>query len=549
MTPTRPERRYVVLGGTRSGKSHHAGQRAAALAGAAGAPVCYVATGAPDDPELAERIAAHQRDRPASWQTVTTRDVDAALRQAPETAVVIVEDLEGWLAQRMSDEKLWTDAELAPWGEEGNAARARILAEAAGWWGLAAARTGPTIITAGQPGAGVVPASASVRRWVDLHGELVQLLAADADLVELVVAGRALPLPPPVPATSPASEIDLRDHGDTQVPAGATDLAVNVLPGPPLWLRDRLTEAMPELAAYPDLTAAQESAAARHLRPPEECLPLNGAAEAFWLLAQVLRPRLAACVHPSFTEGEAALRAAGTPVTRVFRNPDTWTLDPADVPEHAELVVLGRPDNPTGVVDDPAVIAALCRPGRTVVLDEAFADFLPDGAGLAGWRGLTGLVVLRSLTKLWGMAGLRVGYLLGDADLIARLAAARQPWPLSSLALTALAACTDPAAEPERRERAERVAQCRRQLFADLREVPGLRVWPGTANFLLLRTDRPDLRERLLADGLAVRRGDTFPGLDSRYVRVAVTTPETGQRLAASLRRHLADSPPKEERR
>lgn len=348
----------------------------------------------------------------------------------------------------------------------------------------------------------------------------------------------------PTPATpTGAADVDLRDHGDRQVPPGAVDLAVNVLPGPPDWLRERLDRALAGLAGYPDPTPARQAAAARHGRPPEECLPLNGAAEAFWLLAQVLRPRLAACVHPSFTEGEAALRAAGTPVTRVLRDPETWALDPAQVPDEAELVVLGRPDNPTGVADDPAVIAGLCRPGRTVVLDEAFADFLPDGAGLAGRRGLTGMVALRSLTKLWGLAGLRVGYLLGEAPLVAELAAARQPWPLNSLALTALVACTGPAVEPERRERADRVAGHREQLLADLRAVPGLRVWPSTANFLLLRTERDDLRERLLTDGLAVRRGDTFPGLDRRYIRVAVTGPDTGKRLAAALRRHLTDPP------
>lgn len=535
--------RYLVLGGTRSGKSRHAEQLAAQLAAPASAPVVYVASGTPSDEELAERIEAHRRRRPAGWQTRATRALTEALREAPDEAVVLIDDLEGWLADRMTAEQLWTDAEVAPWGGAGDAARGRIVAEAAGWWELAATRTGATIVTAGQPGGGVTPASASVRRWLDLHGELVQLLGAHADRAELVVAGRALPLPAAAtqPAPAPDAGPDLRAHGDRQVPPGAVDLAVNVLPGPPRWLRERLTGAMAGLAGYPDQRQARQAAAARHGRPSEECLALNGAAEAFWLLAQVLRPRAAACVHPSFTEGEAALRAAGTPVTRVFRDPGRWTLDPAQVPDEAELVVLGRPDNPTGVVDDPGVIARLCRPGRTVVLDEAFADFLPDGDGLAGWRGLTGLVVVRSLTKLWGMAGLRVGYLLGDPALVSRLDAARQPWPVSSLALAALAGCADPAAEPDRRERAGQVARHRDALLAALRAVPGLRVWPSQANFLLLRSDHPDLRERLLADGLALRRGDTFPGLDARYLRAAVTGPETGERLVTALRRHLPD--------
>ncbi|QSB12770.1 threonine-phosphate decarboxylase [Natronosporangium hydrolyticum] len=544
--------RILLLGGVRSGKSRRAGAVASALATDRGAPVCYVATGTPSDPELVERIASHQRDRPAHWRTIATRAVAATLREVPDEAIVIIEDLEGWLAEQMTAEQLWTEAEVAPWGEDGDAARARIRAAAADWWGYAGQRRGATIITAGQPGAGVIPASASVRRWVDLHGELVQLLSTEADRVELVVAGRVTRLPtepPPLITQAPADPapadeaVDLRDHGDQQVPPGTVDLAVNVLPGPPAWLRERITDELAGLAGYPDETAARHAAAQRHGRTPPECLPLNGAAEGFWLLAQVLRPRLAACVHPSFTEGEAALRAAGTTVTRVFREPDSWRLDPSQIPAEADLVVLGRPDNPTGMADDRSVIEALCRPGRVVVLDEAFADFLPDGEGLAATTDLPGLVVLRSLTKLWGMAGLRVGYLLAESALVSRLAAARQPWSVNSLALAALTACCQPAAEPERRDRARQVGQRREALLRELREVPGLRVWPAAANFLLLRTERRDLRERLLADGLAVRRGDTFPGLDPRYIRVAVTDEQTGHQLVRALHRHLSPAP------
>jgi len=98
---------------------------------------------------------------------------------------------------------------------------------------------------------------------------------------------------------------ELHDHGDRQVPAGALDLAVNVLAPSPAWLTDRLSEV--DLTAYPDPGPGREAVAARHGVSPQECLLVNGAAEAFWMLAQALRPRLAACVHPSFTAPEAAL--------------------------------------------------------------------------------------------------------------------------------------------------------------------------------------------------------------------------------------------------
>lgn len=330
----------------------------------------------------------------------------------------------------------------------------------------------------------------------------------------------------------------LLDHGDRQVPPGAVDLAVNVLAATPTWLQEELARI--DLTAYPDQGAALDAIAARHGAEPDECLVLHGAAEAFWLLALVLRPRLAACVHPSFTAPEAALRAAGVEVHRVVRVPDDgFALDPAAVPDDADLVVLGHPDNPTGRLEPIEVVAALCRPGRVVVVDEAFADFLPDAGGLHG-AGLPGVVCIRSLTKLWGLAGLRVGYLLGDDALVARLAAARQPWPASAPALRAVELVC--AAESERRERAAAVAAARADLLASLDALP-VRTWASPANFVLLRTPYADLRERLLRRGVAVRKGHTFPGLDRTYVRIAVPTErELRDRFVEALSDELVEA-------
>lgn len=328
----------------------------------------------------------------------------------------------------------------------------------------------------------------------------------------------------------------LLDHGDRQVPPGAVDLAVNVIATTPPWLQSELAHV--DLTAYPDQRAALAALAARHGTTPDHCLVLHGAAEAFWLLAHALQPTLAACVHPSFTAPEAALRAAGVEVHRVIRELRTgWALDPADVPEEADLVVLGRPDNPTGRLEAVEVVAALCRPGRVVVVDEAFADFLPDDAGLHG-EGLPGVVCVRSLTKLWGLAGLRVGYLLGDPGLLARLAAARQPWPSSAPSLRAIELVC--AAEGERRQRADAVAAARSELLAALAPLP-VQVWASPANFLLLRSEHADLRERLLRRGIAVRKGHTFPGLDRTYVRIAVHPDgAVRQRFVAALSEALA---------
>ncbi len=331
----------------------------------------------------------------------------------------------------------------------------------------------------------------------------------------------------------------LHQHGDRQVPAGALDLAVNVLAPTPQWLRAELNEV--DLAAYPDEDPALAAVAARHGVLAEECLLLNGAAEAFWLIAQAFRPRLAACVHPSFTAPEAALRASGVPVQRVLRHAaDDFALDPSSVPDESDLVVLGRPDNPTGRWEAIEMVSSLVRPGRLIIVDEAFADFLPEAAGLHP-SGLPGVVCVRSLTKLWGLAGLRVGYLLAEPSLVRRLAAVRQPWPVNALALRATSVLC--AAEDERRVRAASVATARRELVDGLARLP-VEVWESPANFLLLRADVPDLRERLLDLDIAVRRGETFPGLDTHYIRVAVhPDPGARARLLAGLRDVLSGQP------
>lgn len=527
---------HLVLGATSSGKSGHAER----LAAAEDADVIYVATGRASDDELAERIEAHRQRRPDHWRTEEDTDLGRVLRGADPHATVLVDDLDGWLVAAMLTVDLLTDADVAALGAEGRRHATEILDEADRWWRRAAARPGTTIVVAGQPGAGVVPAGAATRRYVDLHGQVTQRLSAGADHVWLVVAGSPLPLPAPddtPPRSPPPPDVDLRDHGDRQVPPGAIDLAVNVLPGPPPWLHDRLRARLDDLAAYPDDAAARHRLAARHDRQPDEIVPLAGAAEGFWLLAHVLRPRLAACVHPGFTEPEAALHAGGVPVRRVHRSPHDWRLEPSDVPDDADLVVIGRPDNPTGVLESEETIAALCRPGRTVIVDEAFAEFLADATGLASRSDLPGLVVLRSMTKLWGLAGLRAGYLVCHEPLARRLVAARQPWSVDTLALDALGALAD--AEDERRQRAERVAEHRAYLLRGLRALPGLTVWDAAANFVLLRTPLTDLRERLLGDGIAVRRGESFPGLDAHYVRVAVRPPEVSDRLVTALCHHL----------
>jgi histidinol-phosphate aminotransferase len=334
---------------------------------------------------------------------------------------------------------------------------------------------------------------------------------------------------------------DLRHHGDAEVGDGLIDLAVNVRAGtPPSWLAARIVASLAGLAAYPDGRPARHAVAVRHGRPDAEVLLTAGAAEAFVLLARALRPRHAVVVHPQFTEPEAALRDAGHEVDRVLLDAaDGFRLDPKAVPEDADLVVVGNPTNPTSVLHPAALVAELARPGRTLVVDEAFMDAVPgERESLAGTRDLPGLLVLRSLTKTWGLAGLRIGYALGEAELVAELGRAQPLWAVSTPALAAAQACVAPDALVEAAEAARRATADRAYLVARLREFSAVEVAGDTpaAPFVLLRMpDAADVRLRLRELGYAVRRADTFPGLGPDWLRVAVRDRRTTDGFANAL--------------
>lgn len=302
------------------------------------------------------------------------------------------------------------------------------------------------------------------------------------------------------------------------------DFAVNVRAAePPSWLLERLSARLCDLGRYPgedDHRRAVEAVAARHGRDVDHVLPLAGGAEGFALLAR-LEPRLAALVAPSFTEPEAVLAAAGIPIGHVVLDAP-FGLAGAAVPEDADLVVVGNPTNPTGVLHTRAEILALRRPGRIVVVDEAFADAVPGEPESLAADALPDVVVLRSLTKTWSLAGLRVGYALGAPDVLARLAAGRAHWPVGTLQLEAIAACSTAAAVAEAEAGARQLMTVRGEMVAGL-EAAGFDVVAGRAPFVLFRVPDAELaRKHLSAKDIAVRRCDTFVGLDGQYLRGAV---------------------------
>jgi len=532
----------LVIGGTRSGKSRHAER----LATSTGLPVRYVATADGSDPAMAERIATHAARRPADWDVVELGDDLGEALEGRERMCVLLDGLGVWIAGVLHRAGVLArsvdglPAEDSVPGDRDRdlytRARGHVLAQVEQLTRVVE-DTAPVIVVAEHAGEGVLPADASSRAWLDLLGEVVQKLSAAATRVELVVAGRALPLgPSPAPAHV-ALDHDLRRHGDSDVRPGDADHAVNVMAGgPPDWLREALRDPLDRsIERYPDEREACEAVALVHGRDPREVVPTNGAAEALWLLPAALRPTLAACVHPAFTEAEAALRAHGTPVVRVMREADSgFALDPFSVPQTADLVIVGNPASPCGTLTAAATLLELRRPGRVLVVDEAFMDLVPGEACSLARELLDDVIVVRSLTKALSIPGLRAGYALAGASLAARLRVVRPPWSANALALAALAAA---ARRPDALAAlAERARSERDDLVARLTAIPHVRVWSGAANFCLVEVpDGPSVLAALRERSIAVRPAASFPGLGPNHLRITARDAEGNERFARAL--------------
>lgn len=325
---------------------------------------------------------------------------------------------------------------------------------------------------------------------------------------------------------------DLNYHGDVAARGALVDFAVNVRGATPRWLLDALGGHLNDLSAYPDPMLdrrVRKLIAKRHGRKADEVLLLAGVAEGFALLPGICeRP---AVIHPQFTEPEAVMHAAGIGVDRVILRPP-WDLGQVrdgsvPVPGDADLVVVGNPTNPTSVLHSREDILALRAPGRIVVVDEAFMDVVDaedhDACEVASVRD-PGLLVFRSLTKTWALAGLRCGYALGAPEVLAKLARRRPAWPVGTLQLHAMRLVAEHGMDrPLQLERADVAHE--RELMVGVLDDAGWRVEPASGPFVLARppVEDPESARLTLANrGVAVRRCDTFPGLGPSWWRLAV---------------------------
>lgn len=342
-------------------------------------------------------------------------------------------------------------------------------------------------------------------------------------------------------------------------PAELLDVSANINPlGMPPRLRQVLAEHLALAEPYPDVRyQALHARLAQHHQLPIDCLLAgNGETELIYLLVQHLRPRRALLVTPGFAEYRRALRQSGCEVVdHRLTEAEGWQLTDrllADLTRDIDCLFLCTPNNPTGLMPDAALLEAIiarCASQQiALIVDEAFIDFLPAADGLIPRLSENPhLWILRSLTKFYAIAGLRLGYLAhGDPTAIAALRDLQMPWSINAFAALAGETVLDEVAYQQATWRW--LAEEGTWLFNALRALPGLTVWPGRANYLFLRCDIPGLalQPAMLAQRVLIRSCGNYPGLDDRYYRVAVRSRAENQRLLAAFSAALSGTDPAE---
>jgi histidinol-phosphate/aromatic aminotransferase/cobyric acid decarboxylase-like protein len=306
--------------------------------------------------------------------------------------------------------------------------------------------------------------------------------------------------------------------------------------------------ALGQLSHYPDpqYTDLRRALGDHHGVSADWVLPGNGAAELLTWAARDMAtgddPAACHLLSPAFSDYGRALTSFG-----VVSQPWPLTLDQSFLqadhrwpePKAASLLI-NNPHNPTGQLFPVSSLEPLLERFATVVVDEAFMDFVPPDQqqSLIGHlERYPNLVVLRSLTKFYTLPGLRIGYALGHPDRLQRWQHWRDPWPVNALAAAAaIAAVQDTAFQTLTWQWLPPV---REALFRGLVAILGLQPLAGVANYLLVKTATPApvLQERLLrGHRILIRDCLSFPELGEQYFRIAVRSSTENERLLTALK-------------
>lgn len=324
------------------------------------------------------------------------------------------------------------------------------------------------------------------------------------------------------------------------------DFSVNVNPlGMPEGAKQAIVDSIDAFVRYPDCEccALRAALAQRHGVDMERILCGNGASDLIFRICACIKPRIALTLAPTFSEYERATTLFGGHMREhLLAEENGFALTEAILPaltEDVDMLFLCNPNNPTGQLAEPPLLQAIldtCRKnGILTVLDECFIGFTNAPSMIAALEEYPNLLILNAFTKLYGMAGLRLGYLLGDPALLARIRPFGPEWNVSTAAQAAGIAALR---EPDWEERSRAVIIAERAYMQNALTELGLTVFSCESNYLLIKCPQPlyaPLRER----GVLVRACENFTGLDARFIRIGLQTHAKNEALICAIREVL----------
>ena len=292
----------------------------------------------------------------------------------------------------------------------------------------------------------------------------------------------------------------------------------------------------------PDTKKLRKAVSSHHNIDAETVLCGNGSTELIYLLPRALRPQRVLVMAPTFSEYERACQLSNRAGVKRYelKRENDFELDIdsfISALEGCDMAFLCNPNNPTGSLtgrDEVLKIAGAARTaGCVLVVDEAFVDFTPDESVVHAVQDNRYLAVVRSMTKFYGLTGLRVGYGIFHRDLMGTLRKSREPWTVNTLAQkAAVAALEDKAFADETLRMIKREKMFMENTFREL----GITFFPSSANYYLLNIENgSDIVSHLRKKGILVRSCSNFAGLDGSYIRVAVKSHEHNKTLLGEL--------------
>ncbi len=338
-------------------------------------------------------------------------------------------------------------------------------------------------------------------------------------------------------------------------PSRLVDFSSSINPlGPPEIVRKIIAQSQQLIGPYPDTSSSALRNTLAHCWnvSPESIVVGNGSTELIFLIARAMRGGSALILGPTFGEYERAVRLADGRAMHSWmdlRRAFSWqpTEDDLRVFARGGLCFICNPNNPSGTILPRDLILDLARQfSKTVfVIDEAFIDFLPNPDELScmpSSETYPNLIVLRSFTKFYSVAGLRLGCAVASPGWIRRLEHYKEPWAVNALAQAVGEALIS---EREFAVRTRRWLVTERQwLLDELSEIDGLKSMESCANYILIKITAKDMDARrlylaMLKDRIVIRNTSNFRGLDSSYIRIAVKKREQNRLLLESLKKYM----------